>query len=144
MATEAQLAGAGGDKERYERELRPGLIERGMRMILEAGIEVDVWKLEGLDDPADAQRLSDLARADGRDDVVLVLLGAGARDDRVCAWLRSVAPIEGWVGFAIGRSIWWQPVADFLAGGCTRAAAAEQIAANYERFVAVYQEAARR
>ncbi|MFM8529920.1 MAG: 2-deoxy-5-keto-D-gluconate 6-phosphate aldolase domain-containing protein, partial [Ilumatobacteraceae bacterium] len=79
--TEEQLAAAGGDKVAYEKEQRPDLTLEAMREIINSGIRVDVWKLEGFDDQQDAERAAALARADGRDEVVLELLGAGAEED---------------------------------------------------------------
>ena len=70
-----------------------------------------------------------------------MLLGRGASDDKVDHWLRQAAPVEGFVGFAIGRSIWWDALKGFLDGKLERGAAADQIAGNYLRFVQVYNEA---
>ncbi|HET6510000.1 MAG TPA: DUF2090 domain-containing protein [Baekduia sp.] len=140
-ATEAQLAAAGGDVERYEREQRPALILRAIEAMQAADVEPDVWKLEGLDDPADAQAAATLARSEGRDHVVCTILGAGASDERVDHWLRTAAATPGFVGFAIGRSIWADAVRGHLAQTLTRAEAAERIATNYLRFVDVFRAA---
>ena len=81
------------------------------------------------------------AQGEGREGVVCVLLGRGASDEKVDHWLRQAAPVEGFVGFAIGRSIWWDALKGFLDGCLEREAAAEQIADNYLRFVKVYDDA---
>jgi 5-dehydro-2-deoxygluconokinase len=106
-----------------------------------AGVEPDVWKIEGVDERADAEMLAEQTRADGRDGVVCVLLGRGADDDKVDHWLTQAAPVDGFVGFAIGRSIWGDPLKGFLAGDVEREAAADRIADNYLRFVKVYSQA---
>jgi myo-inositol catabolism protein IolC len=80
-------------------------------------------------------------KGEGRENVKTVLLGRGASDEKVDHWLRQAAPVEGFVGFAIGRSIWWDALKGFLAGDLERGAAAEQIAGNYLRFIEVYNEA---
>ena len=80
---------------------------------------------------------------EGREGVVCVLLGRGASDEKVDHWLRMAAPVEGFVGFAIGRSIWWDALKGYLDGGLDRTTAAEQIADNYLRFVQVYDDAER-
>jgi 5-dehydro-2-deoxygluconokinase len=85
--------------------------------------------------------LVEQARTGGRDGVVCVLLGRGADDDKVDHWLTQAAPVDGFVGFAIGRSIWGGPLKQFLDGSLERDAAAEQIGRNYARFVRVYQDA---
>ena len=136
-----QLESVGGDTARYDAELRPNLMRRTIAEIQDAGIEVDVWKIEGVDERSDAEMLAEQTRVGGRDGVVCVLLGRGADDDKVDHWLTEAAPVEGFVGFAIGRSIWGDPLKQFLAGGLERDAAAEQIGRNYTRFVRVYQDA---
>lgn len=141
-ATEAQLQAAGGEVLRFELEQRPALILRAIEALQAAGVEPDVWKLEGLDDAADARTAATLARADGRDHVACTILGAGASDDRVDHWLRTAAATDGFAGFAIGRSIWASAIRDHLFDGLPREDAAERIATNYLRFVDVFRGAA--
>jgi myo-inositol catabolism protein IolC len=140
-ATSEQLESVGGDTDRYDAELRPELMRRSIEQIQDYGIEVDIWKIEGVDDRADCEMLAQQSRAGGRDNVACVLLGRGADDAKVDHWLTQAAPVEGFVGFAIGRSIWGGPLAGFLDGSLDRQAAASKIADNYLRFVRVYQEA---
>lgn len=128
-----------GDQGRYEREARPALTRTAIAEIQDAGIEVDVWKLEGIDQRSDCAMLVEQARRDGRDDVVCILLGAGADDDTLEHWLSEAAAVDGFVGFAIGRSIWATPLQSYLTGELNREQAAGQIADRYERFVAVYR-----
>jgi myo-inositol catabolism protein IolC len=136
-----QLESVGGDTDRYDAELRPELMRRAIAATQDHGIEVDVWKIEGVDERSDCEVLVQQARAGGRGGVVCVLLGRGADDDKVDHWLRQAAPVEGFVGFAIGRSIWGDPLKQFLSGSLDRDAAAERIGKNYTRFVRVYQDA---
>jgi myo-inositol catabolism protein IolC len=141
-AEDAQLESVGGDTDRYDAELRPELMRRAIEQIQDFGIEVDIWKIEGVDTLQDAQMLVDQTRkGEGREGVVSVLLGRGASDEKVDHWLRQAAPVEGMVGFAIGRSIWWDALKGFLSGDLEREAAAEQIADNYQRFIKVYDDA---
>jgi myo-inositol catabolism protein IolC len=141
-AEPGQLEQVDGDTDRYDAELRPALMKQAIANIQDYGIEVDVWKIEGVDAREDAEELARQTRSgEGRDGVVCVLLGRGASDDKVDHWLRQAAPVEGFVGFAIGRSIWWDALKGFLDGGLDRGAAAERIAENYLRFVKVYDDA---
>jgi myo-inositol catabolism protein IolC len=142
-AEEHQLASVDGDTDRYDAELRPELMRRTIAEIQGAGIEVDVWKIEGVDEQADCVTIAEQCRAGGRDGVVCVLLGRGADDAKVEHWLTQAAPVEGFVGFAIGRTIWWDALKGFLDGSLEREQAAGQIARNYLRFVRVYQESER-
>ncbi|MDX6699371.1 MAG: hypothetical protein QOE65_2768 [Solirubrobacteraceae bacterium] len=139
---DAQLESVGGDADRYDSELRPELMRRAIADLQDAGVEADIWKIEGVDDPEDCKGIADQARTgEGREGVVCVVLGRGADDEKVDEWLRAGAGVEAYVGFAIGRSIWGQPLRDFLDGKVEREDAASQIADNYMRFVRVYQEA---
>jgi myo-inositol catabolism protein IolC len=141
-AEPAQLESVGGDTDRYDAELRPKLMKQAIKNIQEYGIEVDVWKIEGVDAREDAEALAEQTRSgEGREGVVCVLLGRGASDEKVDQWLRVAAPVEGFVGFAIGRSIWWDALKAFLDGDLQRGAAAERVSDKYLRFVRVYEEA---
>jgi myo-inositol catabolism protein IolC len=138
-AEDAQLESVGGDTDRYDAELRPELMRRAIEELQDFGIEVDIWKIEGVDERSDAERLARQTRSgSGRENVVCVLLGRGASDDKVDQWLRAAAPVEGFVGFAIGRSIWWEPLKSYVDGNADRESAAKQISANYRRFIDVY------
>ncbi|MEA2273270.1 MAG: hypothetical protein QOI98_1978 [Solirubrobacteraceae bacterium] len=140
-AEPAQLESVGGDTERYDAELRPELMRRAIAEIQDAGIEVDIWKIEGVDERSDCEMLVAQARSGpGREKVVCVLLGRGADDEKVDHWLSQAAPVEGFVGFAIGRSIWWDPLKGFLSGDLQREEAAQQVADKYLRFIRVYEE----
>src|SRR5215217_2270070 len=140
--TDDQLEKVGGDSDRYDQELRPELMRRAIEDIQGFGIEVDIWKIEGVDEQSDAEMLVKQTRTgEGRENVVSVLLGRGASDEKVDQWLRVAAPVEGFIGFAIGRSIWWDALKGFLEEGLDRRKAAEQIADNYLRFIKVYDDA---
>jgi myo-inositol catabolism protein IolC len=142
-ATDEQLASVNGDTDRYDAELRPELMRRAIEDIQNAGIEVDVWKIEGVDEQSDAAMLAEQARSGhGREGVTCVLLGRGASTEKVEQWLREAAPVEGFVGFAIGRSIWWDALKGWLTGDLDRKTAASQIAENYLHFVQVYDQQA--
>ena len=126
--------------DRYDREVRPELMGRAIAAVQDAGIEVDIWKIEGVDHRDDAAMLSEQARSgSGRENVKCVVLGRGASTEKVDRWLQAAAPVEGFVGFAIGRSIWWDALKGFLEGGLPREQAAGQIADNYLRFTNVYE-----
>jgi myo-inositol catabolism protein IolC len=140
-ATPAQLEQVGGDTDRYDSELRPDLMRRAIEGTQDFGIEVDVWKIEGVDERSDCEMLAKTSRRGGRDGVVCVLLGRGANDEKVEHWLRQAAPVQGFVGFAIGRSIWGDPLKEYIDGSLEREQATRQIADKYMRFVNVYEDA---
>jgi myo-inositol catabolism protein IolC len=141
-ATDEQLESVDGDTDRYDAELRPELMRRAIEQIQDFGIEADIWKIEGVDAQEDAEMLIRQTRTgEGREGVTSVLLGRGASDEKVDHWLQQAAPVEGFIGFAIGRSIWWDALKGFLDETLERRAAAEQVADNYLRFIKVYDDA---
>jgi myo-inositol catabolism protein IolC len=138
-----QVEQVGGDTDRYDAELRPELMRRAIVALQDAGVEADIWKIEGIDTQEDCERIAQTCRRDGRDGVTCVVLGRGADDAKVDHWLRQGAPVDGYAGFAIGRTIWWDALKGFLDGSLDRETAIRQVADNYLRFVHVYDDAAR-
>jgi myo-inositol catabolism protein IolC len=137
-ATPGQIEAAGGDEQRWDSEERPKLMKVAIEELQEAGIEPDIWKIEGIDRREDCEMISATTRRDGRDGVACVVLGRGADDAAVDHWLETGSGVPGYIGFAIGRSIWWDPLKGFVDGNLGREEAAKQIAANYRRFIDVY------
>jgi 5-dehydro-2-deoxygluconokinase len=142
-AEEAQLAKVGGDADRYDAELRPELMLEAILQLQNGGVEADIWKIEGIDDRESCREIAQLARREGRDHVSCVVLGRGASDAKVDEWLRAGAGLDGYIGFAIGRSIFSESVQAYAAdpSGFDREAAVAKIAASYRRFVDVYEGA---
>jgi 5-dehydro-2-deoxygluconokinase len=135
--TTAQLELCGGDRLRYERELRPGLIVGAMAAVQSHGITPSLWKLEGVDDVADATAIVGQARSDGGTAGCLVL-GAGASDERVERWLEVAAATAGYIGFAIGRSIWRDAIRAHLDGELSREAAAGEVRDRFLHFAELF------
>lgn len=142
-ATGEQLASVGGDRERYDEEVRPRLMTEAIVQLQTGGVEPDIWKIEGIESREACREIAGLVRRDGRDRVSCVVLGRGASDEKVDAWLRAGAGLEGYIGFAIGRTIFGDPVRDFAADpdGFDRGAGADRIAGKYRRFIDVYEGA---
>jgi 5-dehydro-2-deoxygluconokinase len=139
-AEEHQLQSVDGDEDRYDNELRPGLMRRAIADLQDAGIEVDIWKIEGLSERSDCEAIVEQCRSGGRDRVACVVLGRGADDEQVEQWLTQGAPVEGYIGFAIGRSIWGDALKGFIDGSLEREEAAARIAEKYLSFLRVYEE----
>lgn len=141
-AEAAQLAKVDGDKKRYDLELRPRLMVEAIQQLQAAGVEPDVWKIEGLDRREDCKAIIQTARADGRDVVGCIILGRGEDDQKVREWLATAASVPGFIGFAVGRTDFWQPLVDWRAGKISPEAAMAQIAARYREFVDLFTSAA--
>lgn len=141
--TAEQMAAVDGDAYRYDTEIRPDLTLRMIEQLHAAGVETDIWKIEGLDSRADCERVAAVARRGGRDHVGCVVLGRAADLPRVEHWLREAAGVPGYLGFAIGRTLWWDAIKEFVAGDLDRAGATARIAAAYKGAVDTYVAAAR-
>ncbi|MGT2426672.1 2-deoxy-5-keto-D-gluconate 6-phosphate aldolase domain-containing protein [Amnibacterium kyonggiense] len=139
-ATDDDLAAVGGDTDRYDREIRPGLTVTALEFLQDHGVEPSIWKIEGLADRSDAERIAATARRDGRDGRCIVL-GRNAPQEQLDEWLRVAAPVEGFIGFAIGRSNWWEALEGRLDGSLDDDAARKRIAENYTHFVRTYVDA---
>ena len=142
-AEPAQLERVDGDADRYDTELRPELMMEAILQLQNGGVEADIWKIEGIDDREACREIAQLVRREGRDRVSCVVLGRGASDAKVDEWLRAGAGLDGYIGFAIGRSIFGESVKAYAAGGddFDRDAAVDKIARNYLRFIEVYEGA---
>lgn len=138
-ATQSQLDSVHGDAAAYDLQLRPTLMVMAIRALQDAGVEPDVWKVEGLDRKEDCERIVAIARRDGRHDVDCIVLGRGADEKKVVSWLQTAASVRGFIGFAVGRTTFWDPVADFLAQRASRDEAVARIAARYAEWVAIFE-----
>ena len=136
-ATDADLASVGGDKKRYDDELRPRLTLEVISFLQDNGADPALWKVEGMDTTEDAAAVAQLARRGGRE-ADCIVLGRHASKEDLDHWLEVAAPLHGYVGFAIGRSIWWDPLSDLLAGTISTDVARARIAQNYLDFAKDY------
>ena len=136
-----QLERVGGDGQRFDREIRPGLMVTAITQLQDAAVEPDVWKIEGLDRREDCERIATTVRRGGRESVSCVVLGRGADEQAVVHWLRQGAGVPGYIGFAIGRTIWWDALGAYLSGDATRDQASTTISENYRRMIDVYTSA---
>ena len=134
-----QLARLGGDKKAYDLELRPELMVQAIEQLQDAHVEPDIWKVEGLDRVADSEKLVATARRGGRDRVGCIVLGRGEDDQKVRQWLTTAAGVAGFVGFAVGRTTFWDPLVNMRAGKMTREDAVAEIARRYRGFVELFE-----
>ena len=140
-AEKAQLDKLKGDQKTYDRELRPSLMVEAISELQDAGVDPDLWKVEGLDRREDCQRIVAAARAGGRDQVGCIILGGGEDDRKVRDWLGIAAEVPGFIGFAVGRTVFWDPLVAWRARKATREQAVAEIAARYREFVDLFEKA---
>ena len=81
-----------------------------IRALQDAGVEPDVWKIEGLDRREDCEKTVETARRDGRTRVGCIVLGRGSDEQAVLRWLTVAAGVHGFIGFAVGRTTWLEAV----------------------------------
>jgi 5-dehydro-2-deoxygluconokinase len=142
-AERAQLERFGGDKSAYDLELRPKLMVQAISELQDAGVEPDVWKVEGLDRRDDCAAIVTTARRGGRNGVGCIVLGRGENEAKVREWLQTAAGVEGFIGFAVGRTDFWQPLVAWHAGTRTREQAVAEIAQHYAEFANIFEKARR-
>jgi 5-dehydro-2-deoxygluconokinase len=140
-AEKAQLERLKGDKHAYDLELRPKLAVQTIRELQDASVEPDVWKVEGLERREQCEAIVAVARRDGRSQVGCIVLGRGEDDKKVREWLTTAASVPGFIGFAVGRTDFWEPLVNFRAGKISREAAVAEIASRYRAFVEIFEHA---
>jgi myo-inositol catabolism protein IolC len=137
----AQLDKLKGDKKVYDREVRPRLMVEAIHELQSAGVEPDLWKVEGVDRRGDCEEIVKAARAAGRDRVSCIVLGRGENDQKVRNWLAVAATVPGFIGFAVGRTTFWDPLVAWRSKKATREQVVAEIAGRYREFVDLFDRA---
>jgi 5-dehydro-2-deoxygluconokinase len=134
-----QLDRLKGDRKAYDTELRPRLMVEAIQQLQDSGVEPDLWKVEGLQRREDCERVVAAARAGGRHNVGCIVLGRGADDRQVREWLEIAATVPGYVGFAIGRTVFWDPLVAWRSKQATRDQTVAEIARRYRQFADLFE-----
>jgi myo-inositol catabolism protein IolC len=137
----AQLDRLGGDRRAYDRQLRPRLMVQAIEELQDARVEPDIWKVEGLDRREDCEAIVAAARRGNRERVSCIVLGRGAGEEQVDTWLTTAARVPGYIGFAVGRTDFWDPLVEWRAKKTSREEAVERIARHYRDFVKTFENA---
>jgi len=140
-AEKAQLDRLNGNKKAYDLEVRPGLMVQAIHQLQDAGVEPDVWKIEGLERKEDCEKVVAAARRGDRDKVGCIVLGRGENDQKVRDWLATAAAVDGFIGFAVGRTVFWDPLVALRDKNIMREAAVNEISSRYQGFVTIFEEA---
>jgi len=139
--TKEQLELVMQDSSTYDLKLRPKLARLAMAQLQHAGIEPDVWKIEGTEDPQAAENFVAQARVGYRDDVGIIILGRGENEEKVREWLKVGARTKGIIGFAVGRTVFWQPLVDYKDGKISREDAVSRISSTYQELYKLFIDA---
>jgi len=138
LPTDKQMELVDGDREAYDLEMRPKLMELMMEEMQGGGVEPSVWKIEGVEERGDYEMLVEQARSGGRN-ADIIILGRNADDQQVKRWLETGAGVPGVAGFAVGRTIFWDPLVEYKEGRMIAERASETIAARYAYFYRVFK-----
>src|SRR5438552_2941547 len=121
-AEQAELEELHGDKRAYDRSRRPRHMVDAIHELQDAGVEPDVWKIEGLDRAEDCEAVVAAARRAGRAGVGCIVLGRGEDEAKVESWLSTAARVPGFIGFAVGRTTFCDALVGWRDGRTTREA----------------------
>ncbi len=105
------------------------------------GIEPNVWKIAGFPTDVEIAIPVTQARSGDRDHVGIVILGSGKSETIVESWVSAGSRVPGVVGFAVGRTIFAEPVRAYHVGEISRGEAVERIAHSYFRFSNLFDSA---
>jgi len=142
-AERAHLERFKGDRKAYDLDLRPQLMVQAIEQLQDAQVEPDVWKVEGLESREDCQKIVGAVKRGGRENVGCIVLGRGEDDAKVRHWLANAAAVPGFIGFAVGRTCFWEPLIALREKRISRKAAVSQIAGRYLVFAEIFEERAR-
>jgi 5-dehydro-2-deoxygluconokinase len=121
--------------------IRPGLMAIAIEDFQRQGIEPTLWKVEGFDSTADCQHVADTALRQGRSHVRCIVLGRNAPEAQVERWLRAAAAVPAFIGFAVGRSTFADPLRAWRDRSATREQAAQEIARRYGQWTRTFVDA---
>jgi myo-inositol catabolism protein IolC len=126
------------DQSHFDEQARPTLTAETLTAMREGGVHPTVWKLEGYETTGGAEEVLRTVAADREHPAECIVLGRNAPMARVEHWIETAAPLSGFAGFAVGRSIWQEPLLGFLGGQIKRSEAVESIAARYRMLIDDY------
>lgn len=124
---------AGGSRPDWEQAVLPRLQHAAVGEILAAGVAPALWKIQGHPNTDAAAALADLVGS-ARPDASILVLGGGSEIAGLRRLFSCRAGSERFNGFAVGRSIWWNPISALCRGDVTESEACRTVG---ERFLAV-------
>jgi myo-inositol catabolism protein IolC len=135
--TREQLARS-EDQFHFDRDMRPELTTETIASFSEGGVHPTIWKLEGYETTDGARRVLGAVAAHEVAPTECIILGRNAPMDQVEHWIDVGAPLSGYAGFAVGRSIWETALEDLIAGRIERQQAANVIGDRYRTLIDRY------
>ncbi len=136
--TEHQLKEINGNTQRYDSEMRPNLTAKAIEELQNVGIEPDIWKIEGMESQDSCKIVAIQAQKDGRGDVGIVILGRAENKEKVDNWIKIGSKIKGVIGFAVGRTVFWEPLIEYKNGKMNKEQTIETIKNNFLHFYHIF------
>lgn len=139
LIVEVLVARRGEDADAFERSGRPAIIAGFIGEAYRRQLRPAFWKIEGTLAPEGARTIDEAIAADpaGRQ----ILLGKAADLTTIGRWFSAAAASRTAVGFAIGRSVFWDPCASYLSGETSARDAAAAICDHYLGLVDAWRQA---
>ena len=120
-------------EEEFEASGRPAMLAAFVAEAYRRGLTPEFWKIEGTLAPQGARAID--AAIAAHPSCRQIILGKAADLSTIDRWFSACAASATASGFAIGRSVFWEPSADFLTGKISAEAAAAAIADTYLELV---------
>lgn len=136
--TEQQLRDINSNLERYEIEMRPNLTAKTIEELQNANVEPDIWKIEGMESQDSYKIVAIQAQKDGRDNVGIVILGRAENKEKVDNWIKIGSKTKGIIGFAVGRTVFWEPLTQYKNGNMDKDITIENISNNFLHFYNIF------
>jgi 5-dehydro-2-deoxygluconokinase len=135
-----QLQRVQEDQRVYDLELRPELLAQAIGELQNAGIEPDVWKIEGLERREDFRAMVAAARrGPERKNVGCMLLGRSEDDVQIRTWLTEASSVPGIIGFALDRTCFREPLTNLRQAKISREEAVDSIARRFSQFAIAFE-----
>lgn len=139
LVLEVLVSPAAGEEENFDAVGRPRHLAAYIRDSYAEGLIPPFWKIEGMPDRAAFAIVDDaIAEAEGPRQLIL---GKGAGMDAVRQWFAAAAGARTAAGFAIGRTVYFEPAGLWARGELSRELALERIAQNYRDVIDAWQQA---
>ena len=124
-------------EDEFEASGRPAMLAGYIAESYRRGLTPEFWKIEGSLTPQ-AARIVDTAIA-VHPSSRQIILGKAANLETIDRWFAACAASATASGFAIGRTVYWEPAGAFLNGTKTRDEAAAVICSNYLQLVDAWE-----
>ncbi len=126
-------------KENFDAKERAKLTIRAINEIHAAGIEPQIWKIEGEDEKETMYSVVSAA-VNQKAKTGVIVLGRGENEHKVEQWLNAAKEIPGVIGFAVGRTVFQTPLLELAAGKIKRELAVKKISDEYAHFVNLWSK----